>query len=92
MRGLERLQAVHPRVVLGVGQFGRIEDVVEVFVVANVFAQRFDLLVGREMGRHGRNYRERLRPQSKFLNAGMHQGWLRTRRYTLTGWNRLPTC
>ena len=41
------------RVVLGVGQFGGVEHVVEVLVVANLFAQRFDLLLGREPGRHG---------------------------------------
>src|SRR5579864_80216 len=59
MLGFERLQAIHARVVLGVVNLGCVEDVVEVLVVAKVFAQGFDLLGGREAGRHGRNYRER---------------------------------
>jgi hypothetical protein len=53
MLGLERLQAVHARVVLGVGDLGRVEHVVEMLVVAKVLAQGFDLLLGREPGRHG---------------------------------------
>jgi len=47
MLGFERLQAIRQRVVLRVGQFGRVEDVVQVLVAANLFAQRVDLLAGR---------------------------------------------
>ena len=39
------------RVVLGVGPLGRVEHVVEVLVVAELFAEGFDLLVGREVRR-----------------------------------------
>ena len=39
--GLEPLELVHERVVFGVGNFGRVEDVVEVLVVAQLMAQSF---------------------------------------------------
>ncbi len=60
--GLEEFEAVHEGVVLGVGQLGGVKDVVEVLMVAEVGAEGFDLLVGREglrgcsscgAGRHG---------------------------------------
>ena len=46
MRGLQRTQLIHARVVLRVGPRGRIEHVVEVLMVPQLIAQRFDLLFG----------------------------------------------
>src|SRR5579885_1506901 len=43
MRLLERLQAAEERVVLGVGDLGRVEDVVEVVVPADLAAELLDL-------------------------------------------------
>jgi hypothetical protein len=47
----EGLEAVHGRVVLGVGPLGRVEDVVEVLVVAEEGAELLELLVGSQVGR-----------------------------------------
>ena len=38
------LESVHQCVILRVGDLGRIQNVVEIFVVSNLFAQLFDLL------------------------------------------------
>ena len=46
MLGLERLQAAHQGVVFGVGDFGLVEDVVQVFVAAQLFAKRLDFAGG----------------------------------------------
>ncbi len=51
MRGLDRLQLVHQRVVLGVGDLRRIEDVIEVLVAAQ-FGAQFLGAIGRT-GLHG---------------------------------------
>ena len=48
----ELLQLNHELVEFGVGDFGIVEDVVEVFVVADFFPQCFDLLFGA-LGRAG---------------------------------------
>ena len=57
MRGFEALELVHQRVVLGVGDFGRVEHVVEMLVAADLVAQLLDLRSG--VG-HSRNYIEPL--------------------------------
>ena len=44
--GFEGLEAVHGLVVLGIGPLGGVEHVVEVLVVAEVFAESLDLLFG----------------------------------------------
>ncbi len=44
MLGLERLEAVHQGIVLGVGEDGGVEDVVEVLVVADLVAEGLNLL------------------------------------------------
>jgi hypothetical protein len=44
VRGLDALELVHQRVVLGVGDLRRVEDVVEVLVVAEFGAQFFGAL------------------------------------------------
>ena len=54
MRRFKSLQFVHQRVVLGVGDLGRVENVVEMLVAAQFFAQFFDLaLEGRLAHRYG---------------------------------------
>jgi hypothetical protein len=60
---LKLLQAVHQRVILRIGDFGRVEDVVEMLVVANLFAQRLDLFFSCRCSRHSEDYRERKRWQ-----------------------------
>ena len=45
MLGFEGFELVHALVVLRIGPGGGIEDVVEVLVVAKLFAESFDLLV-----------------------------------------------
>ena len=52
MLGLEILQLLHQLVEFGVADFGIVENVVEVFVVANLLAQGFDLLFDVFRGRH----------------------------------------
>ena len=42
MLGFERLEPAHQGVVLGVGQLGIVEDVVEVVVTVYLLAQLFD--------------------------------------------------
>ena len=46
MRRFEFLQAPHQRVVFGVGDLRLIENVVEVFVTAKLFAEPFDFARG----------------------------------------------
>src|SRR6267154_191179 len=46
MRGLEFLEAVHQAIVGGVGNFRLVQHVVEIFVMAQLVAQGFDLLPG----------------------------------------------
>jgi hypothetical protein len=54
--GFENLEAVHQGVVVGVGEDGGVFDVVEVLVVADLFAELVDLLVGGGCGGHGIQY------------------------------------
>ena len=65
MVGLDALELVHERVVVGVRDGGRVEDVVEVLVMAELGAQEFGALcwVWRGVGwgwvgrlGHGENY------------------------------------
>ncbi len=65
MLGLECLQPVHQHVVLRVGYFGRVENVVEMLVVAELVAEGLDLLVGRKGVRHSEDYKERARLLSR---------------------------
>ena len=44
MRRLQRLQLAHQRIVFGVGDFGRVQYVVQVLVVAQLLAQSVDFL------------------------------------------------
>jgi hypothetical protein len=63
MLRLQPLEPVHERVILGVGDFRCVEHVVEMFVVANLFAKSLNLfawLLCRLLGRHSDDYRERL--------------------------------
>ena len=53
MLGLELLQLVHQAVEFGVADLGIVEHVVAVLVVADLVAQRFDLLLHIFAGRHG---------------------------------------
>ena len=55
MRGFERLQLAHQRVELGVGDFGRGVDVVELFVTADFPAELLDAFGGSHdvAQRHG---------------------------------------
>src|SRR5882762_3730327 len=46
MRGFEFFEAVHQAIVGGVGNFGLVQHMVEIFVVAQLVAQGFDLLPG----------------------------------------------
>ena len=48
MRGLKALELVHQRIVCGVGDFRRVENVIEVLVTAQLGAQLFDALAPRE--------------------------------------------
>jgi len=50
--GFEGLEAVHQGVVLGVGEYGSVEDVVEVLVVAELVAEALDLDFWGGVGRH----------------------------------------
>ncbi len=54
--GLERLETLHQVVVLGIGEYGRVEHVVQVLVVAELVAEGFDLLLRSELcgGHRGR--------------------------------------
>ncbi len=49
---LQILQLLHQLVEFRVADFGIVENVVEVLVVANLFAQSFDLLFDVFRGRH----------------------------------------
>ena len=63
MLRLQLLQPVHERVILSVGDFRCVEYVVEMLVVANLFAKILNLfawLLCRLLGRHSDDYRERL--------------------------------
>ncbi len=53
MLGFKSAQLIHARVVLGVGPFGRIEDVIEILVVPKLVAQRVDALFGGLIGGAG---------------------------------------
>ena len=66
MRGLELFQLVHQAVEFGVRDFGIVEYVVAVLVMANVFAQRLDLRV-EVRGGHGQEllYRRARRDRSE---------------------------
>ena len=62
MLGLERFELVHERVVLGVGDFGRVHDVVEMLVAAQLSAQFVDALRNLACFApfiHGKDYRGR---------------------------------
>ncbi len=52
--GLKVFELLHQLVEIQIADLGLIEDVIEIFVVANLFAESFDLLFGVFWGRHRR--------------------------------------
>ena len=52
MRRLQSAQTMEAPVVLGVAERGNVEDVIQMFVVAKILAQGFDLLRGSKFGGH----------------------------------------
>ena len=56
MLGLEILQLLHQLVEVGVADFGIVENVVEVLVVANLFAQSVNLFFDVFYGGHRADY------------------------------------
>ena len=52
MGRFERAQAIVESIVIGVGELGRVEHIVEMLVAAQLLAQGFDLLAGSGFRRH----------------------------------------
>jgi hypothetical protein len=51
---------VHQRVILSVGQFGSIQNVIKMLMMTQLIAQRLNLLIGNKGSRHSQDYKERL--------------------------------
>jgi hypothetical protein len=56
MLAFQVFQLLHQLVEFGVAEFGMVEDVVEMLVVANFLAQGLDLFLEVFQGRHRANY------------------------------------